>query len=110
MKIIESSIIPFKGFKAINLFGVLFHRKNSLPLKEVDINHEKIHTEQMKEMLFIFFYIWYGFEWLIKLFLYGNNRKAYRAISFEREAYAFQNDLNYIKSSRKHFCWFNLMR
>ena len=48
MKIIYNKIIPFKGFLAINLFGFLFARKK---LTEVNINHEKIHTEQMKELL-----------------------------------------------------------
>jgi hypothetical protein len=38
----------------------------------------------MKEMLYIPFYLWYGVEWLVKLFCKGN---AYRNISFEREAY-----------------------
>ena len=31
--------------------------------------------------------------------------KAYYAISFEREAYAMQDDLNY-KYKRKRFAWF----
>ena len=58
MKIIKNKIIPFKGFKAINLFGILFVRGDS----EVDsttVNHELIHTAQMKELLYIFFYLWY---------------------------------------------------
>lgn len=66
MSIIKNTIIPFGKFKAINLFGVIFY-KGSYPTKDT-INHEKIHTAQMKEMLYIFFYIWYGVEWLIKLF------------------------------------------
>lgn len=39
--IIKNNIIPFKGYKAINLFGIIFTRKD---LNEIDINHEKIHT------------------------------------------------------------------
>lgn len=83
MKIIYNNIIPFKGFIAINLFGVLFVRKDAV-ISEQTINHEKIHTAQMKEMLYIFFYLWYIIEWLIRLFMKGN---AYRNISFEKEAY-----------------------
>ena len=30
MKIIYNNIIPFKGFKCINLFGVLFARKDAM--------------------------------------------------------------------------------
>jgi hypothetical protein len=43
MKIIRNNIIPFKGFKAINLFGILFVRGNAELSDEV-INHESIHT------------------------------------------------------------------
>lgn len=74
MKIIYNNILPFKGFKAINLFGVLFARKGA-NITQTTINHESIHTEQMKELLYLLFYIWYIIEWLIRLFLKGN---AYR--------------------------------
>lgn len=97
MKIIINNIIPFKGFKCINLFGILFCRKQ---LNKIDINHEAIHTKQMQEMLYIPFYIWYIIEYLIKLFK-GN---AYRNISFEREAYNNQYNLNYL-NNRKHYSW-----
>ena len=35
--------------------------------------------------------------------------KAYYALSFEREAYAMQDDLNY-KYKRKRFAWLKMMR
>ena len=99
MKIIQNNIIPFKGFKAINLFGILFTRK---PLKEIDINHEMIHTAQMKELFYIFFYLWYIIEWLILIFKYKNARTAYRNIRFEKEAYDHERDLNYL-NYRPHY-------
>lgn len=113
MKIIRNNIIPFKGYKAVNIFGILFVRKNAV-ISDVDINHESIHTEQMKEMLYIFFYLWYAIEWFIKLFKYGdgsksNGNSAYRNISFEREAYANEYDVNYLES-RKRFAWWNYIR
>jgi hypothetical protein len=43
MKLIYNNIIPFKGFKAINLFGLCFVRKG-MKMFEKDINHESIHT------------------------------------------------------------------
>lgn len=55
----------------------------------------------MKEMLYIPFYLQYVIEWLIKLFCKGN---AYRNISFEREAYDNQYNLDYTKT-RKHYSW-----
>lgn len=53
MKIIYNNIIPFPGFAAINLFGVIFARKECRPLSETTINHEAIHTEQMKDLLYV---------------------------------------------------------
>lgn len=100
MKIIRNNIIPFPGFKAINLFGILFVRNNAR-INYITINHESIHTKQMKELLYIFFYLWYIIEWFIRLFMKGN---AYRNISFEREAYSCQYDDSYLKF-RKPFAF-----
>lgn len=66
MKIIRNNILPFGRYKVLNLFGLLFVKKNAI-IGPIVINHESIHTAQMKEMLYIPFYIWYGIEWLIRL-------------------------------------------
>lgn len=103
MKIIRNNIIPVgRGFGAINLFGVLFVKKNMKLTPEV-INHEKIHTCQMRELGYVPFYIIYLLEWLLRMMqhrwcLY----ESYYAISFEREAYANGDDLRY-RDKRKHF-------
>ncbi len=65
------------------------------------LNHEAIHTAQMKESLYVFFYVLYVVEWLVNLFMYG--KKAYSNISFEREAYTFQYDLKYLGIRRKYY-------
>lgn len=101
MKVIYNRFIPFKGFKAINLFGIFFVRKE-YTIDETDIRHESIHTAQMREMLFVFFYIAYVVEWLFLLMKYHSNHKAYRNISFEKEAYDHENEPDYLKT-RKHF-------
>lgn len=103
MKLIYNKIIPFKGFKAINLFGFVFVREGAI-MKQYDINHEAIHTAQMKEMLFIPYYLWYVIEWLIRLIIYLDFDTAYRNISFEREAYRFQNLSGYLEN-RHHYRW-----
>ena len=100
MKIIRNKYIPFQGYKAINLFGVLFVRGNA-KIDDVTLNHEAIHTAQMREMLYIFFYLWYGIEWVVRLFMKGN---AYRNIRFEREAYNNEKNLSYL-DNRKWFAW-----
>ena len=97
--IIYNKFIPFKGFKAMNFFGIIFARKQ---LNEIDINHEKIHTAQMKELFYIIFYIWYLIEWICNLFEYRNFIEAYKHISFEKEAYAQQDNMYYL-SYRDNF-------
>lgn len=96
MLVIRNKVIPFPGYKAINLFGILFVRGNAM-IDEVTINHERIHTAQMKELLYIPFYLFYVIEWLIRLIQFRNTYMAYRNTSFEREAYQNQEDLYYLK-------------
>lgn len=103
--IVVNNCIPVKGFVAMNLFGVLFIRRDEW-LKESDgarmgtINHENIHTAQMRELLYVPFYLLYLLEWLYRLLFH--TKTAYRGISFEKEAYANQTDINYL-ATRKHY-------
>lgn len=101
MKIIRNSIIPFKGFCAINLFGVIFARHEAY-LSETVLNHERIHTAQMKELGYVLFYVIYLIEWLVRLLLPGN---AYRNISFEREAYNNQRNSFYLERRKSFAMW-----
>lgn len=100
MKVIYNNIIPFKGFKAINLFGVLFVRKGA-SITDVDINHESIHTAQIKELWYVFFYLWYVAEWVKNLFKYKDSHTAYREIKFEREAYINERIHDYLEHREK---------
>ena len=102
-KVIYNDIIPFKGFKAITLWPWIFVRKGCNYTKTTD-RHERIHGEQQKEMLIVFFYLWYGIEWFIKLCMYRNSGEAYKNISFEKEAYSNEKSPKYL-DSRKHYAW-----
>jgi len=102
MKVIYNKYLPLKGYVAINLFGFVFAHKEFKPLLKVTENHEAIHTAQMKELLFVFFYLWYGIEWVIRLIQYRDRKEAYLNISFEREAYKNQYDLEYLKARKKY--------
>lgn len=86
-----------KNFTAIALWPFILLRDSSLKSNLVFLNHERIHLRQQLEMLLVIFYIWYGVEFLIRLFQYKNSHLAYRNISFEREAYKNERDLHYLK-------------
>lgn len=118
MKIVLNSIIPFKGFLCINLFGTLYWRKeyatylNDESYKKGVINHESIHTDQMSDFCKwlpiggLIFYITYFFEWLFRvLFVHPFSHKAYRSISFEREAYENEKNLDYLNTRQRFAQW-----
>ena len=109
MKIIYNEFIPFKNFIAINLFGILFVRKEykDRGLGKNIINHEEIHTAQIKEMGYVFFYIWYAVEWIVRLCI--DYRTAYRNISFEKEAYSNEYNLHYLEG-RRHYSWIKYLK
>ncbi|MFN8287960.1 MAG: hypothetical protein U0V74_14480 [Chitinophagales bacterium] len=62
--------------------------------------HEKIHHRQQLELLIIPFYLLYLFNYLINLLKYRQHLKAYKEIVFEREAFANDKDLSYLKKRR----------
>ena len=105
MKIIRSRLVPFKGYNAINLLGILFCRKG-VELTPSLLNHERIHTRQMVEMAVVGFHLWYVVEWLVRLPMKGS---AYFNISFEREAYANQWDEHYLEH-RRPYSWTKYLR
>lgn len=104
MRIIVNDYIPFKGFKAINLFGILFVRRGE-KMKPYNYNHEAIHTAQMKELFYISFYLIYAAEFLYHLVRKRNWQKAYRSISFEREAFANQSNYHYLDNREAFAQW-----
>lgn len=97
--IIKSRLIP-DGF-CVNLFGTLWARDTSWIDKYV-VNHERIHTAQQRELLFIPFYIFYLIELCVRRLQYHSWHEAYRNISFEREAYTNGHNLSYL-SNRKPY-------
>lgn len=99
MKIVYCKHIPFSGYICMMICGLLIVRKEyKSSLNERIINHERIHFEQQKEMLFLGFFLWYAVEWLIRLLLYFDAKKAYRNLLFEKEARKYEGDLEYIKN------------
>lgn len=97
--IVENDILPFRGFIAMNIFGIVFVRRdswNKLSGMQQDalLQHETIHTEQMRELGYLGFYILYFLEWVYRLIFH--TKTAYRGISFELEAYDHEHDYGYL--------------
>lgn len=102
MKIVYNNIVPIPGFQCLNLFGILFVRKKFKgTLTGVNINHEEIHSAQFRDLLYIIYYPVYVIFWIIEI-LAPPYRTAYRDTCFEREAYANEDDIGYLKK-RKPF-------
>jgi hypothetical protein len=97
MIFISKFLVP-KGYTGLAVFPFVFLKHSRLKLDTTLINHEKIHLRQQLELLFVFFYSVYVLEFIIRLIQYKNWKQAYRNISFEREAYKNEKDLNYLKS------------
>ena len=87
-----------RGFRGLTFYPFVFLADKDDKLNKVFINHEEIHIRQQLELLIVPFYLWYFTEYLIRLLQFRNRKKAYYAISFEREAYANEKDLEYLKS------------
>lgn len=105
--LISKYIVP-SGYLGITLFPFIFLKNKELKEDEELLNHEKIHLRQQKELAVIFFYVFYLLEWILKLMIYRNGYIAFLNVSFEREAYQNECDLDYLQS-RKIYAFFNYL-
>ena len=97
MILILKFLVP-RGYRGITLYPFILLLNADLKENVQLINHEKIHLRQQLEMLVLPFYLWYSIEFLLKLIRFRKWHLAYLNISFEREAYQNEKDLNYLKS------------
>jgi hypothetical protein len=89
----------------ITLFPFIFLKKSEYKMHKTLINHEKIHLQQQIELLVIFFYLWYVIEYYYWFFRLKDHYLAYKSVSFEREAYAMEDDLNYLDKRKIWSFW-----
>lgn len=97
MKIVKLPFFP-KNW-AMSFVGVIWCGDKSW-IGEHTINHETIHLQQQKEMLFLPFYVADVLEWLYKSLRYRSFFRGYLNISHEREAYLHEKDLHYLETRR----------
>jgi len=97
--IIAKYLIP-KGYRGLTVFPFVFIKYAFDSENKVLINHEKIHIRQQMELLVLPFFLWYFVEYAVRLLQYKNANLAYRNISFEREAYANEINLDYLETRR----------
>lgn len=102
--IVSKYLIP-RGYRGMTLYPFVIIKNLFDKENRVLVNHEKIHIRQQLELLILPFFILYFLEYLVRLLQYNNKSEAYRNISFEREAYGNENNLEYL-SQRKFwsFC------
>ncbi|WP_424493211.1 hypothetical protein [Salinimicrobium sp. GXAS 041] len=100
MFVVVNKYILARRFDGVTLWPIIFIRRRELKGKPVFMNHERIHLRQQMELLLVFFFIWYLLEYLIRLIQYRDSFKAYSAISFEREAYSNERNLQYLEKRR----------
>jgi len=106
--IVTKYLIP-KGYRGVTVFPFVILAYEKDRQDQSLINHEKIHIRQQLELLLLPFFIWYFLEYLIRLLQYGRHATAYRNISFEREAYNNDHNLEYIQN-RKFWNFVNYIK
>lgn len=105
MVFVSKYLVP-KGFRGITLFPFIFLREAKDKSNAILVHHERIHLRQQLELLILPFYILYLSEWFVKFCYYRNRNKAYKNLSFEREAYQNETDFEYLKKRK----WFRFVR
>ncbi|AWA28738.1 hypothetical protein HYN48_00775 [Flavobacterium magnum] len=97
MFIVTSQYLIPRGYASIAIFPFIIIGRSGQRQNKVLINHERIHIRQQMELLVVGFFIWYGFEYLIRLCRFRNHQEAYKKISFEAEAYANEHHPGFLQ-------------
>ena len=95
----KAPILIIKNLPAAGmaLFPFILLKNEKLKQDWSIINHEKIHLRQQLELLVLPFYILYLINYLINLIRYKNHHTAYLNIVFEKEAYKYDLEIQYLK-------------
>lgn len=100
MFVIVNKYLLVKRFDGVVMWPFIFLKRKELKENEAFMNHERIHLKQQLELLVVLFYFWYFTEYFIRFLQYRDSYKAYANISFEREAYTNEDNLDYIRKRK----------
>lgn len=89
-----------RRFVGVAVWPFIIIKYRKLKDDTIFMNHERIHLRQQLELLILPFYVIYMIEFLFRLLQYRDRYTAYRNISFEREAYENEKNINYISERR----------
>ena len=98
-----SGLAPIR-IGAVSLCGFVFSRGK---MSERVRRHEAIHWVQQRELLLLGFFLIYPISWLYHLIRLRDGAAAYRAIPFEVEAYAHEDEPGYLER-RPRYAWARL--
>ncbi|WP_293946323.1 MULTISPECIES: hypothetical protein [unclassified Sphingobacterium] len=101
-----TNLFSFGRANAVTIFPIIFLKYGFFRADEQLIRHERIHLRQALELGIVFFYLWYLGEFVVRFARFRDFDRAYRNISFEREAYRHENDPGYL-SRRKVWTFWN---
>ena len=93
---------------AMALFPFMLFKCAELKNEPLLINHEKIHFYQQLELLVLPFYVLYLINYIINLIRFKDHSRAYFNICFEKEAYANDRNINYLKK-RRPYSWLQFL-
>jgi hypothetical protein len=96
-------ILSFGFAKGMCLYPFVLIGKETEVTQQL-LTHERIHLRQQMETFVVPFYVWYFLEFVIRFIQFRNFEKAYRNISFEREAFYFESQEEYL-NNRKKYAW-----
>jgi hypothetical protein len=89
---------------AMAVYPFMIFKNQKVSVSRKVIRHELIHFHQQLELLILPFYVLYFLSYLLNLLIYRDHDKAYRNICFEVEAYANDDNPDYLPQ-RKMFAW-----
>lgn len=100
--IVISRLFFRKDYVGLTLWPFIILKEDRLRADSTLINHERIHLRQQRELLLLPFFLLYAAEWLLRAIWLQNGYLAYKNLSFEREAYANEDNPYYLPG-RKSF-------